>query len=67
MLQCQNINPVVRKEKKKKRDKLTESQKGGLNRYFPAGSTTTVENHRQESEPAQDDDHNLKAWLNVNF
>jgi hypothetical protein len=54
--------------KKKQENELIESQTGALNKYFSSTSSVDVNNNtqRQESDPAEDDEHNTNADLEVN-
>ena len=57
-----------KRKKRKRENELIETQRGALNRYFPAASSVDVNEtiQRQESEVGQDEDHNSNVDHEVN-
>jgi hypothetical protein len=58
----------LKRNYKKRADQLIQSQKGALNRYFPATSSVDAhgDSQRQESDSKKDDEQSSSADHEVN-
>jgi len=69
VLECylRSICRDLRKGKKKQDERLVESQKGALHKFFqPSSNADLNEDQEQEPDEMQENDHNLNAEVQAN-
>ena len=59
---------AAKRNKRKKDNRMVESQRGALDKFFPTKRSIDVNNNnqRQESDSGQDDENNSNADLEAN-